>query len=202
MLSVTPRDQLVAISYAIRDGSKNFSLYAQLDSWTVGANQEPFSKPIVEPIFGSILQSLADFELAFQATLAPRCQIYLLGFGVLHDLISLQNEQFSETDIRTASSVLHSIGLIYRLPSAVKFRYPPIQMPQVRISAWGLLAAQELLSISPVSPSTRQKKLNEQLHEHEQCYRVLITACSSSERPLDTETIHTLNANVPIPIVT
>lgn len=200
--SITPVDILCSTSYDELIFNNTVDRIFSAEVFSVSEKIIPATERKIDGTFSSIITGYVSIEFSFRHIFSPKCQVYTLGFDVIKDIIELDGSNISSNQIQNACAILHSIGVIYRLPCAVKFQYPPIEMPQIRISGWGIEAAQEILNISPDKNSVLRENIESKLKKFSCEYIELIKACSTDRRPLDVQRIHEINSKVPIPIVT
>lgn len=193
----SPWRQLLLVSSVLDTGAVTLNQLCPLESFAPADGA--IVTPVVDDVLGSVLCGLNDLESVMKDIIAPTCQIYVLGIDTTAELAALCSRRaHSVDDIRLAIALLHAIGLVYRLPSALKFGYDPAKFHQIRVSGWGRHHLTEGAKPSRSARPWIQRVLENHLTE----YRELIALCNSPDRPLKVALIHRLNSSLPIPLVT
>ncbi len=105
-------------------------------------------------------------------------------------------------ELRMRLEALSNLGFIYRFNVARKFGYPEQKLMQLRLNSWGREAVRRWRLEGEPLFGRLVHYWSVVFEQRRAQYDELLRCCASPARPLDTKTIHQLNRDVPVPLVT
>lgn len=148
------------------------------------------------------LSVLTFIDKFFEHELNYKQHIYLLNDDTLEILVNKNHSYDSMT--QNCSNILESmsvLGFIYRFNIASKFGYQD-HITQLRLNGWGRLLSEELELPNQEFYNEIKAFWYEKLLIYKDSYLQLFDLCNSIDRPLNIKTIHHINNNLLIKVVT